>query len=86
MIGKKADEQAYRIRDAFMAKGFEMLMFSPTNQQFVIVDKESLKKLAEKYTFATWEDLGDKASVRFCTSWATTDAEVDELVKDIEAL
>ena len=85
-IGKKADEQAYRIRDAFMAKGFEMLMFSPTNQQFVIVDKESLKKLAEKYTFATWEDLGDKASVRFCTSWATTDAEVDELVKDIEAL
>ena len=54
-------------------------MLSPTNQQFFIVDKESLKKLGEKYTFATWEDMGDKAAVRFCTSWATTDAQMDAL-------
>ncbi len=85
-IGKKADEQAYRIRDAFINKGFKMLMHSPTNQQFVILDKESAKKLGEKYTFATWEDMGDTVSVRFCTSWATTDEEVDSLVADIEAL
>lgn len=85
-IGKKADEQAYRIRDAFMAKGFEMLMFSPTNQQFVILDKASAEKLAEKYTYATWEDMGDKVAVRFCTSWATKDEEVNSLIADIEKL
>lgn len=85
-IGKKADEQAYRIRDAFKAKGFKMLMDSPTNQQFPIIDRASYDKLKEKYTFATWEDMGEEIAVRFCTSWATKDEEVDALIADIEKL
>jgi threonine aldolase len=52
-----------------------------TNQQFVILTEQQKQELAQKYYF---EDEGD--TQRFCTSWATTEDEVDMLVTDIEKL
>ena len=56
-------------------------MESFTNQQFVILTEQQKQELALKYYF---EDEGD--TQRFCTSWATTEDEVDMLVTDIEKL
>jgi len=46
-----------------------------------------MDELSKKYAFE-YEGRYDEDShiVRFCTSWANTEAEVDELVKDIERL
>ena len=42
------------------------------------------KGLAQKYQFSFWEQIDeDYAAVRFCTSWATSEEAIDELIWDI---
>ena len=86
-IGKKAVELALRIKKAFVEKGIPLASDSPTNQQFVIMKDTDLEKLGKKYYYE-YESRVDEthSNVRFCTSWATTDEEIDELVNDIMAL
>ena len=75
---------AMRLRRAFEAKGWPLYYDSPTNQQFPIVPDSDL---AEKYTFSHWARVDDThCAVRFCTSWATKESDVDKLIADIEAL
>lgn len=86
-ITKRAIAQAARIREAFIAVGVKPYADSPTNQQFVILDEDQMRVLGEKYIYEYEADLGEgKHAVRFCTSWSTTDAEVDALVADIARL
>ena len=86
-MAKKADAQALRIRKAFEAKGCAMLYDSPTNQQFPILPDAWLAKLDERFasTFTAKVDEGHSA-VRFCTSWATRDEDVETLLAQIAAL
>lgn len=81
-IARKADLLAMRIRDAFKAAGCEFLIDSPTNQQFPIITEEMGEKLtAAGIGFELWQKMGDgKIAVRFCTSWATRDEQVDALI------
>ena len=76
-----------RIKEAFHKKEIPEYMGSYTNQQFVILSKEQEEKLSQKYIFELDGVLPDgRRVVRFCTSWSTTDEEVNELVQDILAL
>ena len=60
---------------------------SPTNQQFPIFPDTALEKLAEKYKYSYWARVDETHSaVRLCTSWATTDENVDALCKDIASV
>ncbi len=83
---KRADELAMQIKAAFKAKGVPFWVDSSTNQQFVILTDEQKAKLAEGYYFEEEGAAEQGTVVRFCTSWATTQAEVDSLVSDIEKL
>jgi threonine aldolase len=84
-ISRHAVQLAMKIRDACRAKGWQMLMDSPTNQQFPIMPILKLTKLSEKYVFEKWIDMNQTdAAVRICTSWATRDEDVDALIGDIE--
>ena len=86
-IARHADELAIRLREAFIAKGYRLRYDSFTNQQFPILPDEHVEKLKEKYSFELWEKMDDAHSaVRFCTSWATREEAVDELIQDIKAL
>ena len=86
-ISKHAIDMAMKIKKAFLDKGFKFLYDSNTNQQFPIISKEILSKLSDKYSFCLWEKIDENTSaVRFCTSWATKEEDVIELVKDIENL
>ncbi|WP_411343002.1 threonine aldolase family protein [Paenibacillus sp. WLX1005] len=86
-VSQHAVQQALRIRDAFVSRGFTFRYDSSTNQQFPIVPDRLLEQLRVKYSFSFWEKVDETHSViRFCTSWATNPAQVDELVRDIEAL
>ncbi len=84
-IAKKAVEQALRIKEAFAAKGCRFLMDSYTNQQFPILTREQLAKFDGTYTYSVWEQVDEQhTAVRFATSWATTDQQVNALLTDID--
>ena len=86
-ISKHADDLAMRLKEAFVKKGYPLRYDSYTNQQFPILPDEHLDKLKDKYAYGFWEKVDDAHSaVRFCTSWATREEAVKELIRDIEAL
>ena len=83
----RADAYAMEIKAAFKEKGIQEFVDSYTNQQFVIVTDEQAEKLAKEYTFEQERTLDDgRRVVRFCTSWATTEAEKNQLIGDIRKL
>lgn len=82
-----ANAQAMKIKRAFTEKGIPFLIDSPTNQQFPILTRQQNESLSENFSYELWQPLDDgKSAVRFCTSWATTDSNVNELVKAIQKL
>lgn len=83
---KRADALAMQIREAFAAKGVPFWVESSTNQQFVILTQQQKEVLAQGYYFEEEGAAEQGTVVRFCTSWATTQAEVDALVADIAKL
>lgn len=83
---KRADELAMQIKTAFERKGLPFWVDSFTNQQFVILSDSQKEALAKGYYFEEEGTVPQGTVVRFCTSWATTQAEVDALVADIAKL
>lgn len=86
-IAGKAVKQAMRLKETFVDKGYPLLYDSYTNQQFPIIHKCQLEQLREKYSFELWEKMDEEYSaVRFCTSWATKDEDIDALIEDLDNL
>ena len=79
-IGEKAVEHAITIRESFRKAGYEVVIESPTNQQFVRLPNEVIDRLRQDMSFDYWGSRGEKESiVRFVTSWATTDEDIEIL-------
>jgi len=80
-LSQHAVAQAMRIRDAFVSKGYDFLVDSPSNQQFPILPNDVMALLSKDFKFSVWKriDAGHTA-VRFCTSWATRTEAVDALL------
>lgn len=86
-IAGKAVKQAMRLKEAFLEKGYPLLYDSYTNQQYPIMANSQLEQLREKYSFEMWAKLDEEYSaVRFCTSWATKDEDIDALLSDLDNL
>ena len=80
-ISRHAIELAMELKAACLAKGYELLMDSPTNQQFVILSKEQMERLRRDVQFNLWQWLPDgRVAVRFATSWATREEDVQALI------
>ena len=82
-IARHAVEQAMRLRDAFIAKGYKMFSESPTNQQFVLLDKTTIERLEKDFVFEQWFPVGDLMNCRFVTSWATAPDDVTTLINKL---
>lgn len=82
-LAAHAVEQAMRLREAFVAKGYKMYSDSPTNQQFVLLDKETIERLKRDFVFEEWYPVGNLMNCRFVTSWATLPSDVDALIDAI---
>jgi len=81
-ISKNAIEMADKLKGIFEEKGYKFFLKTPTNQQFIILENEKMKQLSEKVTFSFWETLDESHSVvRFATSWATSEEDIEELRK-----
>jgi threonine aldolase len=86
-IARRAVEQALRIADALQSRGVDFLTEPVSNQIFPLLPNPALKTLSQSYLFEIWAPGHDgKTPVRICTSWATTDAHVDELIGDLGRL
>ena len=86
-IAERAVLQAMRIRQSLLDKGIPFYVDSPTNQLFPIFTDTQSDALSESFDFATWERLDEsRAAYRICTSWATTDEAVEQLIHAIKHL
>jgi len=72
-LAHQADLLALQLRDVFVSKGYTMSVDSPTNQQFVILPSDVIKRLSRDFIFEQWNPVDDNhVNCRFVTSWATT--------------
>ncbi|MCQ2236963.1 MAG: beta-eliminating lyase-related protein [Bacteroidales bacterium] len=81
---KHAVNLAMKLQKGFIAKGYNPIIASPTNQQFFQLPNEVIDRLMKFATFEYWGPRGDNSSlVRFVCSWATTDEAVETLLKNL---
>ena len=86
-IGKKAVDQAMRIRSALLEKNIPLLVDSPTNQIFPIFSDEQAEALEDDFDLSFFERIDEShVALRVCTSWATPDAYVDQFIAAVKAL
>ena len=80
-ISAHAIDLAMKLKEGFKSKGYSLLLDSPTNQQFVILNKEQFARLGQDFKFCVWEPVDEgHTAVRFATSWATREEDVDTLL------
>lgn len=80
-ISRHAIRQAKVLKKALKEKGYPFFIDSPTNQIFVILENERLEQLKKEVNCSVWEKYDDAHTVvRFATSWATTDGELEQLI------
>ena len=79
-IGRQAIETAQALRRVLHERGYQFFLETPTNQQFVILPNEDMARIREHASIEYWEKYDDTHTVvRFCTSWATTQEDIDAL-------
>lgn len=80
-IARRANIAADRIREALVERGYVLTFDAPTNQIFITLDNETSERLQRHVRLGFMEKADDTHTVmRICTSWATTDEQVEELI------
>lgn len=80
-LGREAVAKALRLKAAFVEKGYQVEVDSPTNQQFFRLPNILIDRLKQEASFEYWGPRGQQESVvRFVTSWATSDEDIDQLI------
>lgn len=83
-IGRQENRMAARLRAGIEKAGYSLVTDSRTNQLFVALPDGVINRLGEDFQFEiTGEDGGQKVA-RFVTSWATEEADVDALVRELQ--
>ena len=86
-ISAHADAMADKLRDTLAEIGAPLLVPGTTNQVFAILPDTLLEELAKTITFCEQERVSDThRAVRFCTSWATKEENVDTLCRKLKEL
>lgn len=81
-ISRHAILMANLMKKGFREKGYSFFIDSPTNQQFIVLENSEMERLKEKVRFSYWEKADENHTVvRFATSWATTEEDVEALMK-----
>jgi len=86
-LGVHAVKLADRIRDTFDKMGVPYLVPGTTNQIFPILSDELLKELGKDFMYTDMERIDEThRAVRFCTSWASTEENVEALCRKLMRL
>ena len=80
-ISEHAIYLADKLREALSQKGYSFLVENTTNQIFPIMEDAKLEELKENFGFCYQQRVDETHSaVRFCTSWATKEENIDALI------
>lgn len=81
-ISRHAIKMADKMRVAFKNKGYQFFMETITNQIFIVLENERMEQLKKSVSFGFWEKFDDTHTVvRFASSWATREEDVDKLIE-----
>ncbi len=76
---RHANEMARQIQDYAIELGYPIYMRSATNQVFLVMNNMELKYLKERIDFELWGTWDNDTVIRLCTSWHTSQDEIDYL-------
>lgn len=80
-LARHANALAQKLQQGLLNKGYSMLIQSPTNQIFPNIPNELLGKLEQTCRYEVWgQPDGAHTTVRFVTSFANTEQEVEQLL------
>lgn len=83
-ISRHAIDMAMKLKHALTEKGYSFLLDSQTNQQFVILEDETLKRIERDYGITYWQRYDERRSViRLCTSWATREEDIKAFLRNL---
>ncbi len=86
-ISAHATRMAEKLKAGFKERGFAFYLDSPTNQQFIILSKDEIAWLSEKVSFDFWDPVDEEHQVvRFATSWATKEEDIDALMRLLDEM
>ncbi len=81
-ISRHAINMAEKLKKGLVDKGYRFFFQSPTNQQFIILENSRMEALSKTVSFGFWETLDENHTVvRFATSWATQENDIDQLLE-----
>lgn len=77
-----ANALAWKLSNAIVDAGHELMSETETNQVFPILPNDLITALETDFRFYIWQPYGENHSVlRLVTSWATPEAQVDRFIK-----
>ena len=79
-LGKHGIDAAMRMKAILKAKGIPFFMETPTNQQFILLEDDRLRRLDRHVASCRWEKPDPEHTVvRLATSWATAEDDLNAL-------
>lgn len=79
-VAKKANSLAEKLENVFVERGYPLVAKNTTNQIFVVMPEKDLEQIAKDFTYSAMEKVdADHRVVRFCTSWATSEVDLQAL-------
>lgn len=85
-IGKHSNLMAKKLKDNFIEKNIKLYKESYSNQLFVIISNDILKELGKKYKYEIQKRYEEESIVRFVTSWATTEENINLFIEDFNKI
>ena len=81
-MAQHSNDMAKLLREGIAAKGYRFMADSPTNQIFPIFPNELVDRLEKEVAFERYDPIGDSEyGIRFVTSWATPQEDVEKLLE-----
>ena len=84
-LAEQTNRMADLLKEGLGGSGLSLLQ-SPTNQIFVTLKKEVALKIIDRYGCELWEDKGPELTIRFVTSFKTSEDDVKEAVSFIKSI
>lgn len=84
-LANHANEMAKLLANGLKEANCELLIDSPTNQIFPILENELIEKLKKQFEFYVWKKIdGENSAIRLVTSWATNKDSVLEFIDELK--
>lgn len=87
LLAARADQLADRIRHTLLASGIPQDVPGVTNQVFPVLSLGQMAQVESQFTFSKIRQIDETHwCVRFCTSWASTEKDVDALCEKLREI